>query len=79
MPGLIQKRSRSSELKKQGFHFEEAIATQTLRTAFSAEIPRGRVLPKDHDLVRRFPEHFRLLGPRPDQYEEGVSHDGEEL
>jgi len=44
---------------------------EILRTGFAEEIPRGRVLPRSHQLVQNFPQYFRLLGPRPD--DEGVN------
>jgi hypothetical protein len=61
---------KQAEPQQERFEFSEAIAMEVLRTGFVEEIPRGRVLPKTHQLVRDFPEFFRLLGPRPDA--EGV-------
>jgi hypothetical protein len=60
---------RKSKPQPEAFRFEEVIAMETLRTGFVAEIPRGRVLPISHELVRQCPEYFRCLGPRPDAQE----------
>jgi hypothetical protein len=63
------KPARKTKPQAESFRFTEAIAMQILRTGFTQEIPRGRVLPIDHELVRRCPEFFRALGPRPDEVE----------
>jgi len=51
------------------FEFTEVITMEFLRSGLSEEIPRGRVLQRDHPLVKVHPEFFRLLGPRPDAEE----------
>jgi hypothetical protein len=62
---------RKPKPQPEAFRFTEAIAMQILRVGFVEEVPRGRVLPIDHDLVRRCPEFFRALGPRPDEVGRG--------
>jgi hypothetical protein len=63
-------RRRAKPKPEPRFRFTEVIAMEILRTGLTQEIPRGRVLPIDHELVRHCPEYFRCLGPRVDQLEE---------
>jgi hypothetical protein len=72
MPKLLPRKGEEPQAKR--FEFIEVIAMEILRTGFVEEVPRGRVMPKDHWLVQQHPQYFRLLGPRPDA--EGVNEDG---
>jgi hypothetical protein len=69
MPRVQTRRRRKSQVEPC-FPFREAVATEVLRTGFIAEIAKGTVLPKDHQLVRDYPQFFRAIGPRVDEIKE---------
>jgi hypothetical protein len=70
-PHLRPRSAKRVEPTAESFEFVEAICVEAFRVGFVEEVPRGRVWPKDHYLVERHPQFWRLLGPRPDA--EGVN------
>jgi hypothetical protein len=47
--------------------YTQAVCVEGFSSGWSDPIPRGRIYPADHPMVRAHPEFWRLLGPRPNE------------
>jgi hypothetical protein len=55
----------------QPFEFTEAVCVEAYSVGWADPIPKGRVYPADHWAVRLHPEFWRLLGPQPEEVNDG--------